>query len=168
MTSLTILTRYWREAAIGVLVATLAIVIAVASLRLEKCHRARDDAVAALARTKADYGAAQAKATADNLAAVRGVEQRQAAITNEVQDDLTKKLDAARALGAAHAERLRVQSRAARGAAGTAGVSRTADAARGVADANRDALVADDIRICTDNTVKVAGWRDWWTKSKGE
>lgn len=162
MTALALLTRYWREGLIGALVALLVVVVLVDTARLTRCKAQTAEAVDALDKTKADYRAAQANAAAMNKAAVLEVEHANAATTQEIQNDLTSQLAAARAAGAAYTARLRDQAGAARRPAGSAGVSAEADTAGSTADANREALVADDIRICSDNTVKVDGWRRWY------
>jgi len=43
-------------------------------------------------------------------------------------------------------------------------VPEAADAAGGADRARAQAILADDLSICSENTVKAAGWLDWWKR----
>lgn len=158
--------RYWRELLIGALTVALAASLLIGSARLARCEQRTTETIAALDKTKSDYVAAQAKAAEQNVQQVRAIEQQNAAKTQEIQDDLTTRLDAARAAGDAHAARLREQAEASRRAAGATGVPVEADAASNTDGTGGASLLANDIRICSENTVKAQGWQDWWSAVK--
>jgi hypothetical protein len=99
-----------------------------------------------------------------NHAQVTDTEDRAAKITETNQHDLESQLANARALAADYARRMRANAAAANpGRPGEGGVSQAA-ASPGIADgAGGVPLVGDnDLRICTENTVKAIGWQRFY------
>jgi hypothetical protein len=111
-------------------------------------------------------------ARADNEAAARRVEARDAQISREHQDELSQRMAAELRRAADYARRLRDQL-AGFSTAGTDGGAGKAGGAAALADAagapdrtGREALMdEDDIRRCTANTVKAEGWQDWYRET---
>jgi len=114
------------------------------------------------AQTVAGYRTAAEKARADDLAHARDTEQRYAAIAQERQDDLTKRLAAARADADRYAASLRsAASTANPGGGDKPGMPVAATAASG-ADRAGDATELDDARACAEAVTKAEGWQEWW------
>ena len=112
----------------------------------------------------ANIRAASAKAIADNIADVRAKESDAATIVEDKQHDLESQLADARRLAADYARRMRT------GAAGTDPRDAGAATIGKVASTPSDPLGSggvslldeDDVRICTDNTVKALGWPEYY------
>lgn len=120
-----------------------------------------------------DARAARARALAQDLAHARDIEARDATITKEHQDALSRKLADALRRADDYARELRARAAGSAGA-GTGG-GRAADlpAAAGASGAAAGAggtaeLDADDIRICTRNSVIAEGWADYWAAAFAE
>jgi hypothetical protein len=120
--------------------------------------------IAALNATIADVRAKTAQAKVDNLAHVVAVERKNAQVQQEAQNAIEVQRTAARALAADYARRMRDSAEAHPGAGGTSGLSQAANAAGSAAGAGGAAELDEDLRICSDNTVKAAGWQDWYAK----
>lgn len=158
--------RFWREGLIGALVIGLLVQALIYSGNIAECEARRNEVQAALDRTKSDYRTAQAQAQADNLSKVREIERANAAKTQEIQSDLETQLADARVAGAGYAERLRLAREAVARAAHAAGMPAKGDPASVAADASGEADLAENIRICSENTVKADGWQRWWESVK--
>ena len=154
--------RFWREGLIGALVIGILVQALIYAGNMAECEAKTRDALAALDATKSNYKTAQAQAQADNLSRVREIERANAAKTQEIQSDLETQLADARVAGAGYAERLRLAREAVARAAGAAGMPVKGDPASVAADARGEADLAENIRICSENTVKAEGWQHWW------
>ncbi len=107
------------------------------------------------------------KAIADNLSDVRSTEGKGVAIAEDKQHDLESQLAAARAAGADYARRLRPTGGCAAtpypGGAGQGGAPQASVAPGGVAGAGGVPVMdADDVRICSVNTVKLRAFGDFY------
>lgn len=150
-----LLTLPWKKIGYALLA------IGIASFIWHRGYHSRDAEVAALNQTIANMKAASAQAAADNLAHVRAVEAKNAAIQKDMEDALETQLADARAAAGAFVVRQRAQ--AATDNAGAGRVSDPPDATGSIDDAGGKTLVPDDdLRICAENTVKAQGWADWW------
>lgn len=110
-----------------------------------------------------NWRAAYDKARADNIAHAYAVQVSDARIMQENEHDLQTKLVDARALAARTVERLRYRPGPDQGAGGAAGIGTAADATGDPFGPGQKAIVdADDVRVCTENTVKAQGWQDWY------
>lgn len=105
---------------------------------------------------------ARLRATAAALEQARQTEAMHARATREANDALFSELADARARLAVHLARLRDQGD--QGGARPAGLPTTADAAGIVDRADRAAVLADDLRRCTDNTVRLINAQAWAEK----
>lgn len=108
---------------------------------------------------------ATATAKSNNAANNTRIEAAQVAITQETGDAIEQRIVAARAAGAAdYARRVRGQS-ACPTYRGDAGKTRAAEAGDTPGDSDGAGGVpvmdADDVRICSDNTVKALGWQNF-------
>lgn len=120
----------------------------------------RDPEVAALTLTIANMKAASAEATALNLQHVQEVETRQAKITKDATDALSKQLADARAATAAYV--LQHGAKAAPRDAGAGGLSQVPRTAGATDGAPQEAIVAvSDIEACTDAYVIGTALQDW-------
>ena len=106
----------------------------------------------------------QAELAATRLARLK--EARSAANTKDANDALVTDMASAGRLLDAHIVRLRGQ--AAQGRAGEAGLPTTADAAGLIDRADQDAVLADDLARCTENTVRLANAKAWAEKELTE
>jgi hypothetical protein len=95
----------------------------------------------------------------------RAKEARSAANTRESNDALVTDMVAARRLLDAHLARLRDQ--ADQGGPGAGDMPSTADAASLIDRADRVAVMAEDYRICTDNTVRLVNGQNYIIKEYG-
>ncbi|WP_420137309.1 hypothetical protein [Sphingomonas sp.] len=124
-------------------------------------------ATATLNLTAARIRAARAQALAEDLANARRVEAAQAQASQETANALELELAAARAAAADYARRLRdgLQAEASGSGSVAASDGRHADAA-GTADSSGRMSIMDeeDLRICSENTVKALAWPVWWVK----
>lgn len=158
----------WLRLAIGaaalVLVGWLWSQVRVVTAQRDTARAETEQVKAASEATVANFRAATARAKADDIAHARHVERRYAAANEETTRELTTRLADARALTDRY---IRLHPAAAapadRGGGGDADLPRTADAA-GAADRAGEATIVPgpDLRICTENTVKAEGWREWW------
>ena len=161
MTALALIARFWRECAIGLLLALCGALVAVNARKADQlrvCQQTR-------LTDQATWRAASEKARADDLAHAAAVEARNDTISKEQANDLQTKLADARA--AAERFRLRAQASADRGASGGTHLSEASATASGVAGAGSPALVpiiADDLDICAVNSAKAEGWRAWFLR----
>ncbi|MCP3729241.1 hypothetical protein M9978_02270 [Sphingomonas sp. MG17] len=108
-----------------------------------------------------------AAARAADLGRARDVEGRDLAIMKEQQDALSKKLAAELRRADDYARRLRRQQSPAGSNSGggrAADLPAAADAAGDPARAGNPALLDDDVRICTRNTVIAEGWAEFWAR----
>lgn len=113
-----------------------------------------------------DIGRKTAEAKAADLTRARDIEARNLTIMKELQDALSAKLAAELRRADDYARRLRQQAGATRadpGRGGTADLSAPADTA-GAPDRAGEAAIVDDVRICTENTVKAEGWAEFWAR----
>jgi hypothetical protein len=144
--------RLYAAISVGALILALVIGLLLTRARLdtEKQGRALDRQAVATA---------QAEARAADLQHARDIEAAQTKVREEVSRDLETKLASARAAADDYARRLR--NSAAQGGGNRAGLPEAADAPGAPAGAGEASLV-DDLRTCSDNTVKAESWRDWW------
>lgn len=116
-----------------------------------------------------DTRAASQRAKAEDLSHARAIETRDLEIMKETQDALTKKLANELRRADDYALRLRAATdRATTGRSGGSGesdVPATADASGTLARTSPAPFMDEsDIRICTTNTVKTEGWREFWAE----
>lgn len=110
---------------------------------------------------------ARARAQAQDLQHARTIEARDLKITMEKQDAITTRLAAELRRADDYARGVRAAREGSAGdldpgRSGAAHLPATADAAGNPARAGAAALLDDDVRICTTNTVKAEGWSDYW------
>jgi hypothetical protein len=130
-------------------------------------RHSRDLEVAGLNRTISDMKAAEAKAAADAAIKARGIETAQTSGTEGSNHEIEDQRNRALSLAAGYLAQLRTKAaagnpggaNAAGGPAGAPGSSGLSAGAGGVS-----VLDADDVRICTENTVKALGVLPWWEK----
>jgi len=152
---------------IGGILALVALAVWVDHRGYQRGERSRDGEVATLTTSIANLKAASAQAAAQNLADVRAVEARQAAITKEQTDALSKQLADARSIARAYV--LRQQAAGGASDAGSGRLPVAAPAAEPVAPAAKAVVVAaSDIEACTDSFVIASEWQAWWRKVSGE
>ena len=124
----------------------------------------RDAEVAALNLTISNVHTAAEKARADDLAHAKAVEAQQSAITQEASRDLEQKLADARRIADDYARRLQSATpQADPGRGGAEDLPRAPDTSGSAPGAGVDPLL-DDLRICSENTVKAQAWLDWWNR----
>lgn len=102
---------------------------------------------------------AQLQAKINAVEKARAVEAAYVQGTKDANDALLPAMDAANDSLARYLARLRPQADP--GGAGRAGLPTTADAADIVDRADQAAVLADDLRICTENTVRLRNAQDW-------
>ena len=119
---------------------------------------------AAHALDLAQFKAASAKAIADNIADVRAKESDAATIVEDKQHDLEAQLADARRLSADYARRMRAGATGADpGGSSEAPIGKVASTASDPLGTGGVSLLdEDDVRICTDNTVKALGWPEYY------
>lgn len=110
---------------------------------------------------------ARARAKAQDLQHARAVERRDLEIMKETQDVLSTRLASELRRADDYARRLRAateggSSQADPGGGGAADLPAPADAAGDPPRTGEAALLDDDVRICTTNTVKAEGWGEYW------
>jgi hypothetical protein len=128
----------------------------------------RDLEVAGLQKTIADMKAADAKATAEAATKARAAETAQNAVKEGSDHEIDDLRTRALALAATRLAQLRgAPSQAAATAGVVGGQGGGVSPAAGLpATAGRVSVVdGDDLRICTENTVKALGILPWWTKN---
>lgn len=134
--------------------------------KADQSHQAFLLEKAAFTATVANFRAATAQAQAADQAHARDVEHRDAGISQEAQNDLTKQRDDAVARAADYARRLRAGTAESPVGGGSAtGLPVPAGAAGAADGAGATAVVpAADLTVCAENSVKAQGWPDWWRK----
>ncbi|WP_293854485.1 hypothetical protein [Sphingomonas sp. SCN 67-18] len=152
-------------AAMGAGLLALVILLSIQKAETRHWKKQYEGEKAAHALTVANYGKAAAEAAAADLAHARTVETKYATIAKEQSDDLSRKLEAARASAADYARRLRTASQADPGRGAAAHMSGAASATGDPAGSGEAAEL--DAMICAENTVKARGWRDWWNRVEG-
>jgi len=157
--ALLFLRAYWKPLAIGGVIGLLFLALMITRGTLADRAKERDQARVALQAQIATYEAAADKAKTD----AKAKEARDAQITQETQNDLQAQLTAARASAAAYAKRLQSTAGKADTGSGTS-VPQAADATGSADGTGSDAIMADDLAICSDNTVKAQGWQEWWKR----
>lgn len=126
----------------------------------------RDLEVAGLQKTIADMKAADAKATAEAEAKARAVEGAQTQAKEGSNHEIQDMRDRALALATARLAQLHQPAQAGTAAAGV-GEAANAGGGAGLAPAGSGSMPImddDDLRICTENTVKALSWSRWWLK----
>lgn len=155
----------------GILMALVTVALAAllywAPWAVSRGAHSRDLEVAGLQKTIADMKAAEAKARADAEAKARAIEgaqtQAKEGSNNEIQDMRSVALALANArVAQLHAAASQVGTAAAGGgkASGAGGGTGLAAAGPGSMPLMDD----DDLRVCTENTVKALSWSRWWAK----
>jgi hypothetical protein len=164
MTALAFALRNWKLILGGVVALGLAVALFLARSDARHAHEALTAEKASHALDIATWKVASAKAIADNIADVRAKEGDAAQITEKAQDDLQAQLADARALAADYARRMRAASAAYPGSAGKTSSGETPGAPASPDNAGMSLVADSDVRICTENTVKVKGWADWYAE----
>ena len=127
----------------------------------------RDLEVAGLQKTIADMKAAEAKAKADAEAKARTIEGAQTQAKEGSNHEIQDMRDRALALATARLAQLHAPASGFAATAGAGGKAAGSGAGTGLADAGPGAMSLmddDDLRICTENTVKALSWSRWWAK----
>jgi len=94
------------------------------------------------------------------------VEARNQQIQQETQYAIEAQLTDTRARAADYARRLSGAGAATDSDSGGGRVPGAGDPAAGTNRARAQAVLADDLAICSENTVKAAGWLEWWQRAK--
>lgn len=140
----------------------LACMLVLAKMDAAHWHKRYDQEAAAHQLDIANWRKASEQARADNLAHVRAVEQRQAAITEEHNAQIADDAARYRALAADYARLHKFTGTPARGG-GEAGVSGAASAPGSTDAAVAQAIVpASDLEKCADLYTIAEGWQSWW------
>jgi hypothetical protein len=155
------------RAAIAIVIAVLLATVLVQRAQGQADKAALTTAAARFNEFAADVRANTATAHAADQAHARRVEAAQSAVTQGATRDLETQLADARRVAADYARRLRAEAAQAHpGGGGTANLPAAAIPARPAAGAGGAALLDEDIRICTENTVKAEAWPAWWAKQQ--
>lgn len=153
------LIRFWPYAA------GLVLIVAAYLWAYDRGAKSREPEIAALRLTIANVRAKTAQAQADDALHARTVEIAQDTKTQEIANGLQARMDAANAMAASYAKRVRDDAQAAAGGgSGAAHLPGSANAASGTVEARAAALLDEDAVICSTNTVLLDGWRDWWLR----
>lgn len=146
------------------IIAVLGLVLLFSKMEARRWHKQADHCAAARLADQRGWQAAYDKAVADDAAHIAAVKARDDQITQEKTHALETQLVDARTAVARYA-RLHPASAANQGSAGAATVPAASDPASAVDGAGSEAIVSvADLEICADNTIKAAGWRDWWAE----
>lgn len=160
--ALAFILRYWKVIIAGLITTGLVIALLIARSDAQHFSKLYDAERAAHALDLANVKSVTAKAVADNIADVRAKETDAAAITEDKQHDLESQLADARSSAAAYASRMRCPASSSGNTEGTT-VSETAGTAHSADDNGMSIVPSDDVRICSENTVKVRGWIDYYS-----
>lgn len=151
---LALLSRYWSHA--GLAVALMLLAVASMGWRAEKALRARD---------RASYGHAQADAALLARQALEATEARYRDKANDADQTYAKELAGARSATGLFIARNRVRREAvacpASGAPSSAEGSSAPSPDRSSAAPDLVEVTADDVQVCTINTLRLETARDW-------
>jgi hypothetical protein len=156
--------RHWKLILGGLVVAGLSVALFLARNDARRAREALTAEKAAHALDIATWRAASAKAIADNIADVRSKETDAAVITEKANHDLESQLADARRLATDYARRVR---------AAAAGTDQSGPGETRIGEATSTAshpfsaggvplLDENDVRVCTDATVKAQGWQTFY------
>jgi hypothetical protein len=155
--------RHWKLILGGLVALSLSVALFLARSDARHAHEALTAEKASHALDIATWRAASAKAIADNLADVRAKEGDAAIITEKANHDLESQLADARALAADYARRVRAGTTGDHGNAGQAGIGTIASTASAIGGTGGVSILdEEDVRICTDNSVKLLGWQSFY------
>lgn len=156
--------RHWRLVVPGLIIAALGIALLLAKGDARHWQKRFDNEAASHQIDIANFKAANAQSIADNLADVRAKEGDAATITEKANHDIESQLADARRLATDYARRVRAA--AAGTDQGSAGETRlgevTSPASHPFSAGGVPLLDENDVRVCTDATVKAQGWQSFY------